>query len=89
MVKKDIEKTLFDKFMMKKNEDFFDHPAAYRMLEGLIKLVNNFSSEQAGSSYAIIKHSRNHIFIAFNCLQYELMEILESQDQVNKDEFVV
>jgi len=77
-LKQDIEKNLYKKFMMKYNPEYFDHPAAYRMLEGLVQFVNNFSANQAESSYAIIKHSRSHIFVAFNCLQYELMELLES-----------
>jgi len=67
-VKNDIEKTLFDRLMMKSHDEFFDHPSAFRMLEGLIKLVNNFSAEQAGSSYVTIKHTKSHIFMAFNCL---------------------
>ena len=36
LLKRDIEETLFFKFMMKYNGQHFDHPAAYRMLEGLI-----------------------------------------------------
>ena len=67
-------------------KDFFNQPSAYRMLFGMVQLVNTYSAEDSTSVYFDMNHEREQVNLLLDCNESQIKSMLKMNREVASDE---